>query len=64
MKGAEERLSVLAEVFAADEGLAPASGSKLESALESVRLGPRRRRPGSVNAAGSSPGKNSLRISS
>ncbi len=47
VKGAEERLTVLAEVFGADPGLAPANGSKLEAALTAVRLGSRKtaRRP-------------------
>jgi len=53
VKGAEERLRVLAEVFAADRGLAPASGSKLEAALEAVRIGPRRRRAGQASVIGS-----------
>lgn len=52
VKGAEERLAVLAEVFASDRGLAPATGSKLEAALESVRQGPRRRRAGQNGGAG------------
>ena len=37
VKGAEERLSGLAEVFAADPALAPAVGSKLEAAMAAVR---------------------------
>jgi CHAD domain-containing protein len=41
VKGAEERLAPLAEVFAADPALAPASGSKLEAALAAVRSGGR-----------------------
>ena len=41
VKGAEERLGPLAEVFAADPALAPASGSKLEAALAAVRSGGR-----------------------
>jgi CHAD domain-containing protein len=40
VKGAEERLSVLAEVFAADPALAPATGSKLEAAMAAVKAGP------------------------
>jgi CHAD domain-containing protein len=42
VKGAEERLTQLAEVFAADPALAPATGSKLEAALAAVRSGSRR----------------------
>ena len=41
VKGAEERLAPLADVFAADPALAPASGSKLEAALAAVRSGGR-----------------------
>ena len=41
VKGAEERLGALADVFAADPALAPASGSKLEAALAAVRSGGR-----------------------
>ncbi len=44
IKGDEERLSSLAEVFRADPALAPADGSKLESAMASVRSGTRPRR--------------------
>ena len=40
VKGAEERLTVLAEVFAADPALAPATRSKLEAAMAAVRAGP------------------------
>ena len=40
VKGAEERLTVLAEVFAADPALAPATGSKLEAAMAAVKAGP------------------------
>ena len=40
VKGAEERLSVLADVFAADPALAPATGSKLEAAMAAVKAGP------------------------
>jgi len=40
VKGAEERLSGLAEVFAADPALAPAIGSKLEAAMAAVQGGP------------------------
>ena len=48
VRGAEERLTTLAEVFAADRALAPASGSKFEAAMEAVRTGSRRRRGGSA----------------
>ena len=41
VKGAEERLAGLAAVFSADPALAPASGSKLEAAMEAVRSGGR-----------------------
>ena len=41
VKGAEERLSGLATVFAADPALAPANGSKLEAAMAAVRAGGR-----------------------
>ena len=44
IKGDEGRLSSLAEVFRADPALAPADGSKLESAMASVRSGTRPRR--------------------
>ncbi len=37
VKGAEERLSSLADVFGADPALAPASGSKLDAAMAAVR---------------------------
>jgi len=50
VKGAEERLAVLAEVFAADPGLAQVTGSKLETALAAVRLGSGRRRGGAPAA--------------
>ena len=40
VKGAEERLTVLADVFAADPALAPATGSKLEAAMAAVKAGP------------------------
>jgi CHAD domain-containing protein len=46
VKGDEQRLAVLAEVFAADAGLEQVTGSKLDTALAAVRLGPRRRRGG------------------
>ncbi len=48
VRGAEERLTTLAEVFAADRALAPATGSKFEAAMEAVRTGSRRRRGGSA----------------
>jgi CHAD domain-containing protein len=41
VKGAEERLSGLATVFAADPALAPANGSKFEAAMAAVRAGGR-----------------------
>ena len=37
VKGAEERLGSLAEVFRADPALAPANGSKLDAAMAAVR---------------------------
>jgi CHAD domain-containing protein len=43
VKGAEERLVGLAEVFSADPALAPAIGSKLEAAMAAVRAGGRGR---------------------
>jgi CHAD domain-containing protein len=46
VKGAEERLAGLAEVFAADPALEPANGSKFEAAMAAVRQGSRRRRGG------------------
>jgi CHAD domain-containing protein len=46
VKGAEERLAGLAEVFAADPALEPANGSKFEAAMAAVRHGSRRRRNG------------------
>ncbi len=51
VRGAEERLTSLADVFAADHALAPASGSKFEAAMEAVRTGSRRRRGGSAAGA-------------
>src|SRR6185503_4133392 len=51
VRGAEERLTTLAEVFAADRALAPATGSKFEAAMEAVRTGSRRRRGGSAAEA-------------
>lgn len=39
VKGDEERLTALAEVFATDPGLVPAGGSKLEAAMAAVRTG-------------------------
>ncbi len=53
VKGAEERLTSLAAVFAADPALAPASGSKFEAAMAAVHLGTGRRR--SVDAATEDP---------
>ncbi len=44
LKGDEGRLTGLAEVFTADPALAPAGGSKLEAAMESVRSSARPRR--------------------
>jgi CHAD domain-containing protein len=41
VKGNESRLARLAEVFLADPALRPATGSKLESAMEAVRIGGR-----------------------
>jgi CHAD domain-containing protein len=41
VKGAEERLSGLAEVFGADPALTAATGSKLEAAMAAVRSGAR-----------------------
>ena len=43
VRGSEERLAGLAEVFTADPALSPASGSKLEAAMSAVRSGARRR---------------------
>ena len=43
VKGAEERLGVLAEVFAMDPALVPASGSKLDVAMAAVQAGGRLR---------------------
>ena len=53
VKGAEERLAALADVFAADPALAPASGSKLEAALAAVRSGGRRGRDAATMAMAS-----------
>ena len=50
IRGAEDRLTGLAEVFTADPALAPASGSKLEAAMAAVRSGARRRRGNSQPA--------------
>ena len=44
VKGAEERLAGLAEVFAADPALEPANGSKFEAAMTAVQHSSRRRR--------------------
>ncbi len=46
IKGAEERLAGLAEIFTADPALGPADRSKLEAAMIAVRMGSRRRRGG------------------
>ena len=43
VKGAEERLGVLAEVFAMDPALVPATGSKLDVAMAAVQAGSRSR---------------------
>lgn len=45
VKGAEERLADLAEVFNADPSLAPSNGSKLEAALAAIATGNRGQRP-------------------
>ena len=50
IRGAEDRLTGLAEVFTADPALAPASGSKLEAAMAAVSSGARRRRGNSQPA--------------
>ncbi len=47
VKGDEERLAALAEVFAADPALGPSSGSKLEAAMAAARAGSRAGRGGS-----------------
>jgi CHAD domain-containing protein len=44
VKGNEDRLARLAEVFLTDPGLVPATGSKLESAMAAVRAGGRHTR--------------------
>ena len=46
VKGDEERLAALAEVFAADPALGPSSGSKLEAAMAAARAGGRAGRGG------------------
>ena len=58
IKGDEGRLSSLAEVFRAYPALAPADGSKLESAMASVRSGtrPRRAQAAAGTAAGAGAG--------
>ena len=54
VKGAEERLVPLADIFSADPALAPASGSKLEAALAAVRSGGRPSRDGAEDIDGES----------
>ena len=49
VKGAEEGLAGLAEVFAADPALAPAIGSKLEAAMAAVQSGARPLAPSLVD---------------
>ena len=56
VKGAEERLGGLAEVFSADPALRPAVRSKLESALGAVRKRSRRRRAPKSEADIATPG--------
>ena len=56
VKGAEERLADLGAVFAADPALAPATGSKLEAALQAVKAGGRRKRGGRDTAEGPAEG--------
>jgi CHAD domain-containing protein len=53
VKGAEERLTALADVFANDPALAPGTGSKLEAALAALPAGGRSARggPGAEAAA-------------
>jgi CHAD domain-containing protein len=55
VKGAEERLTVLAEVFAADPALAPATGSKLEAAMAAVKAGPGWHAAAEADAAAGEP---------
>ena len=55
VKGAEERLTDLAAVFGADPALEPATGSKLDAALEAVRTGSRRQRSGAAPVAEALP---------
>lgn len=50
VKGAEERLGALAEVFAADPALVLAPGSKLEAAMAAVRSGARGHRAATAGA--------------
>ena len=54
VKGAEERLVQLADIFSADPALAPASGSKLEAALAAVRSGGRHGRDAAEDHDGES----------
>jgi CHAD domain-containing protein len=54
VKGAEERLVQLADIFSADPALAPASGSKLEAALAAVRSGGRQRHDDAEDGDGES----------
>ena len=55
VKGAEERLVALADIFSADPALAPASGSKLEAALAAVRTGGRHGHDATEDRDGESP---------
>ena len=55
VKGAEERLVALADIFSADPALAPASGSKLEAALAAVRSGGRHGHDAAEDRDGESP---------
>jgi CHAD domain-containing protein len=55
VKGAEERLVALADIFSADPALAPASGSKLEAALAAVRSGGRHGHDATEDRDGESP---------
>ena len=55
VKGAEERLTDLAEVFSADPALAPSNGSKLEAALATLGT-----RDGGRRRASPPPGTNAL----
>jgi CHAD domain-containing protein len=55
VKGSEERLTGLAEVFLGDPALAAASGSKFEAAMAAVRKGGRRGLPEAVETAETEP---------